>query len=103
MDGGVRIDRGGKMKKCVDIDCPDRILCCTTIRNHVHPDSLNNPDVIDWLLRHQGVSTGIDEMGSYISVTAPCKDFNPVTLRCEDYDERPGVCRSFKCSRMKGD
>lgn len=90
-------------KKCIEIDCPERIDCCTTVRWKISERDFNDKTFRDWWLQHEGARI-CEENGLYfIQWPMRCKSVSEDGLRCLDYENRPDNCKLYACFRMAVD
>ena len=70
------------------------------------PDDCDEFEDVRWYLAHENVSVHIDEDDDwYISLANACKHLG-ADNRCDDYDNRPLICRTYDmdgCDHVGGD
>jgi Fe-S-cluster containining protein len=80
-------------------------LCCRYIAvQTAQPRHRDEYELIRWQLAHEGVCVYVDAEGDWmVQVATPCRHL--VNHRCDDYENRPKVCREYEshsCERAGG-
>ncbi|MFC1607801.1 YkgJ family cysteine cluster protein [Candidatus Latescibacterota bacterium] len=87
---------------CNEVECKERIDCCTTVRWRVSQRDYHDEHFREWWLLHEGARIYEEDGINYIQWPMRCKNVAEDGLRCLKYDERPEVCRQFVCKPMAG-
>ena len=87
---------------CSDVDCPERIDCCTTVRWRITERDFNDRAFREWWLLHEGARIYEEAGVYYIQWPMRCRNVSTDGLSCRDYENRPDVCRQYACMRMAG-
>ena len=90
-------------KSCLDVDCPERADCCTTVRWRISEEDFYDEHFREWWLMHEGARIYREHGTCYIQWPMRCKNASPDGLGCLDYHHRPVICRQYVCHRMLGD
>jgi len=85
---------------CRDIDCPERIDCCTTVRWKISERDYNDTRFREWWLLHEGARIYEEDGVHFIQWPMRCRNVSPDGLSCLAYEDRPFVCRNYTCRRM---
>ena len=71
-------------------------MCCRYLALPIEtPEDWKDYDDIRWYLYHEGVTVFVEEGDWYFQVMTDCKNICPETYKCQIYDKRPRICRSY--------
>jgi len=87
-------------KLCKDVDCPERIDCCTTVRWQIREEEYYDEVFREWWLIHEGARIYKENGVFYIQWPMRCKNASEDGLKCLDYANRPLNCKLYTCRRM---
>lgn len=87
---------------CEEVDCPERIDCCTTVRWKISERDYRDEAFREWWLLHEGARIYEEHGSYYIQWPMRCRNVCQDGLRCMDYENRPLTCRMYVCRRMLG-
>jgi Fe-S-cluster containining protein len=87
---------------CEDVDCPERIDCCTTVRWRISEREYDDSKFREWWLLHEGARLYEEDSNYYIQWPMRCRHVSDDGLRCMNYSDRPDICRHYVCKRMAG-
>lgn len=87
---------------CSEVNCPERIDCCTTVRWRISERDFNDSDFREWWLLHEGARIYSEDGEYWIQWPMRCRNVSDDGLRCLDYENRPLTCRMYACRRMTG-
>jgi len=84
-----------KKRKSIDLQCIEcGARCCRYVATQIdEPSSKREYDNIRWYLLHENVSVFVDHDGDwFLEFKSDCTALGE-DLRCENYDNRPRICR----------
>ncbi len=85
---------------CLDVDCPERIDCCTTVRWRISRETFEDGVFREWWLLHEGARLYEENGVCWMQWPMRCSRVSEDGLRCMDYDNRPENCKRYVCDRM---
>lgn len=88
--------------RCDEIDCPERIECCTTVRWRILERDFHDQVFREWWLLREGARIYEEDGAFYIQWPMRCRNITDDGLRCIDYENRLGTCWLYVCRRMAG-
>lgn len=86
--------------RCEDVDCPERVDCCTTVRWRIDARDFRDRVFREWWMLHEGARMYEEDGVFYIQWPMRCAKVSEDGLRCLDYENRPRNCRLYTCPRM---
>ena len=87
-------------KDCLDVECSERVDCCTTVRRKISEREFNDKVFREWWLLHEGARLYEEDGFYYIHWPMRCKYASDDGLRCMNYENRPENCRLYVCRLM---
>lgn len=85
---------------CGEVNCDERIDCCTTARWRISERDYNDRNFREWWLLHEGARIYEEDGCFFIQWPMRCKNVSDDGLRCLDYENRPETCRLYVCRLM---
>jgi len=89
-------------KLCIDVECPERSECCTTVQWRITEREFHDEVFREWWLLHEGARIFKYNGAYYIQWPMRCSKVSEDGLRCTDYENRAVNCRLYTCERMAG-
>ncbi|MFA6471587.1 MAG: YkgJ family cysteine cluster protein [Candidatus Latescibacterota bacterium] len=87
---------------CADVQCPERVDCCTTVRWRISDEDYHDPIFREWWLIHEGARLYHEDGAYFIQWPMRCMLVSEDGLRCTDYERRTENCRLYVCRKMTG-
>ncbi len=82
-------------------------LCCRYFALPIeNPEDREDFDDIRWYLCHENVTVFVEDGQWYVNVNNKCKNLSSKDSRCDIYNRRPKICRSYdhdECDYVEGD
>ncbi len=94
-----------KLKKTLCAKCTG--LCCRYFALPIEtPEDKSDYEDIRWYLCHEHTSVFVEDGDWYINIQNKCKHLSENDYRCQIYNTRPTLCRSYSekdCDMTEGD